>query len=131
MTVKNAVPPFPTAMTQAVADVLAQTDYPGLTNRELEQLLPAAKLTDWENPAANKRDKLATTLNSAQMRRKSGAGPLTEVEPHYFQTRPASLRTSPISFHPANSSLRTVPRPPLGSVGRRDRAPWTRFVVRL
>ena len=30
---KQPMDPFPTAMTQAVAEVLAQTDYPGLTGR--------------------------------------------------------------------------------------------------
>lgn len=73
VTPKTPQPPYPIAMTRVVAEVLGQTDYPGLTNRELEQLLPAAKLTEWEAPAANKRDKLAATLNNAQLRRKSGA----------------------------------------------------------
>jgi hypothetical protein len=71
MTQKAPLPPFPTAMTRAVADVMAQTDYPGLTGRELEQLLPAVKLTELE-PGTNKRDRLAATLNNAQVRRKRG-----------------------------------------------------------
>ena len=60
MTPKAPPPPFPTAMTRAVSDVLAQTGYPGLTGRELEQLLPAVKLAELEM-GTNKRDRLAVT----------------------------------------------------------------------
>lgn len=68
---KAALPPFPTAMTRAIADVLAQTDYPGLTAGELQQLLPFAKLHDLE-PGSSKRERLAATLNNAQVRRGRG-----------------------------------------------------------
>lgn len=71
MTLKAPLAPFPTAMTRAVAEVLAQTDYPGLTGRELEQLLPAVKLSAFE-PGSSKRERLAVTLNNAQVQRKRG-----------------------------------------------------------
>lgn len=71
MSQKKPLPPFPTAMTRAVAEVLGQTDYPGLTGRELEELLPAVKLHELEL-GSNKRDRLAATLNNAQVRRERG-----------------------------------------------------------
>lgn len=71
MTQKAPLAPFPTAMTRAVAEVLAQTDYPGLTGSELEQLLPAVKLSAFE-PGSSKRERLAVTLNNAQVQRKRG-----------------------------------------------------------
>lgn len=54
MTQEAPLAPFPTAMTGAVAEVLAQTDYPGLTGRELEPLLAAVNLSAFE-PGSNKR----------------------------------------------------------------------------
>lgn len=65
-------PPFPTAMTEAIADVLAQTDFPGLSTSQLERLLPAANLTTLDE-GPNKRTRLLTTLNNAQLRRNTGA----------------------------------------------------------
>lgn len=71
MSEKEPLAPFPTAMTRAVSEVLAQTDSPGLTSRELEELLPAVKLHELE-PGPNKRDRLTATLNNAQIRRGKG-----------------------------------------------------------
>lgn len=68
---KPPMPPFPTALTRAVAGVLGQRDYPGLTGREIEELLPAVKLHELE-PGSNKHDRLAATLNNAQVRRGRG-----------------------------------------------------------
>lgn len=71
MSAKKPLPPFPTAMTRAVSEVLGQTAYPGLTGRELAELLPVVKLQELE-PGSNKRDRLCATLNNAQVRRKGG-----------------------------------------------------------
>jgi len=72
MTQKPKTPVFPTAMTEAVADVLAQTEFPGLSTNKLEGLLPGAKLSELD-PGPNKRTRLLTTLNNAQIHRGSGA----------------------------------------------------------
>jgi uncharacterized protein (TIGR02391 family) len=72
MTDEPRTPVFPTPLTEAVAEVLGQTEYPGLSTSKLEALLPAAKLTELD-PGPNKRTRLLTTLNNAQLRRGSGA----------------------------------------------------------
>ncbi len=69
---KQPMDVFDTAMTIAVADVLAQTDYPGLTESEIVRPLPAAKLTALED-GRNKRERLAATLNNAQVEKRNGA----------------------------------------------------------
>lgn len=69
---KQSMEPFPTAMTQAVAEVLAQTDYPGLTGAQLVRLLPAAKLSVLLD-GPNKRERLAATLNNIQVEKHNGA----------------------------------------------------------
>jgi uncharacterized protein (TIGR02391 family) len=69
---KQPMDVFDTAMTIAVADVLAQSNYPGLTESEMVRLLPAAKLTALED-GLNKRERLAATLNNAQVEKRNGA----------------------------------------------------------
>src|SRR5687768_15028347 len=71
-TQKKPMDPFPTAMTEAVSEVLAQTNYPGLTRSELVRLLPAANLSELED-GPNKREQLAATLNNVQVRKNNGA----------------------------------------------------------
>ncbi len=94
MTQKPKTPVFPTAMTEAVADVLAQTEFPGLSTSKLEGLLPGAKLSELD-PGPNKRTRLLTTLNNAQIHRGSGAtlagaDPAT-TSPTLNSEEPASL----------------------------------------
>lgn len=63
---------FPLQVTRAVCNVLAQTEYPGLSGSELRELLHAAKLNDLA-AGPNKRTQLLTTLHNAQVERKSGS----------------------------------------------------------
>lgn len=57
-------PPFPYETVRAICDVLAQTDYPGLTNSEIDRLLGAMALGPRD--PGNKRDGLLSTLHRAQ-----------------------------------------------------------------
>ncbi|HKT04755.1 MAG TPA: TIGR02391 family protein [Rugosimonospora sp.] len=59
-------PPWPTAAVQAVADVLASTDWPGLTNAEIGRLLAMLGIADVE--AGNKRTRLWGALHNQQLR---------------------------------------------------------------
>lgn len=61
---------FPTAMTEAVCNVLAATDYPALSTSELERVLGPTKLELEEGP--NKRTRLLVTLNNAQVTQNAG-----------------------------------------------------------
>jgi uncharacterized protein (TIGR02391 family) len=59
-------PPWPPAVVQAVADVLASTDWPGLSNAEIGRLLMMLGIADVE--AANKRTRLWAALLNQQQR---------------------------------------------------------------
>lgn len=65
------LPVFDLQLTEAVCDVLAQTDYPGLTTQELQSALRPAKLFELEM-GPNKRTRLLHTLHNAQVRRGRG-----------------------------------------------------------
>ncbi|AGL16118.1 TIGR02391 family protein [Actinoplanes sp. N902-109] len=59
--------PWPTAIVQEIAEIMGSTESPGLANREIEQLLAAASITDVLD-APNKRSRLATALLQQQQR---------------------------------------------------------------
>lgn len=63
--------PFPMDFIKGVADILAQTDYPGLTNSEIDTLLPMAGISQ-RVAGGNKRDSLYATLNNKQFAQKAG-----------------------------------------------------------
>jgi uncharacterized protein (TIGR02391 family) len=65
------IPVFDLQFTEAVCNILARTDYPGLTASELVSALRPAKL-DGLDDGSNKRTRLLTTLHNAQVRRGSG-----------------------------------------------------------
>ena len=65
------VAPFAMDFIKGVADVLAQTDYPGLSNSEIDSLLPMAGIKERE-PGANKRESLYITLNNKQVQQGVG-----------------------------------------------------------
>ena len=62
---------FPMTCTQAVCDVLAQTNWPGLTNSEIDHLLTMVNVQSRED-GANKRDSLYRTLNNVQVQQQCG-----------------------------------------------------------
>lgn len=95
---------FPTALTVAVADVLAQTDYPGLSNSELVRLLPAAKLTELED-GPNKRERLAATLNNVQVEKGNGAYLVLFVN---AVMNPVRYVGNPDRFHELQAQLNSV-----------------------
>ena len=64
------LPVFPTAMTEAVCNVLAATESPALSTPEVERLLGSTKLALEEGP--NKRTRLLITLNNAQLTQDAG-----------------------------------------------------------
>lgn len=64
-------PVFDVQLTEAVCDVLAQTDYPGLTRSELLSALRPANL-DRLAEGPNKRQRLLVTLHNAQVERGTG-----------------------------------------------------------
>ena len=65
------VEPFQMDFIKGVADILAQTDYPGLTNSEIDTLLPMVGIKQRE-VGGNKRESLYVTLNNKQFRQKAG-----------------------------------------------------------
>lgn len=69
MAEKVKLPVFDMQFTEAVCNVLAQTERPGLSTSELESALLPTKLTVLED-GPNKRTRLYYTLNNAQVRRR-------------------------------------------------------------
>ena len=65
------IPPFPTEMVKGVCDVLAQTDFPGLTGSEIDSLLRMVRV-DQRETGANKRESLYVTLHNVQARQQAG-----------------------------------------------------------
>lgn len=65
------IDPFPMDFIKGVADVLAQTEYPGLSNSEIDALLPMAGISQREQ-GRNKRESLYITLNNKQHRQGLG-----------------------------------------------------------
>jgi uncharacterized protein (TIGR02391 family) len=63
---KTLHPPWPPAVVQAVADVLASTDWPGLSNSEISRLLTMLAIPNVEAP--NKRTRLWAALDNQQLR---------------------------------------------------------------
>lgn len=61
---------FPTAMAEAVCDVIAATSYPALSTPELERALAPTRLNLEQGP--NKRTRLLITLNNAQVTQYAG-----------------------------------------------------------
>ncbi len=59
-------PPWPPAAVQPVSDVLASTDWPGLTNAEIGRLLAMLRIEDGEAP--DKRTRLGVALHNQQVR---------------------------------------------------------------
>lgn len=57
--------PWPAAVVEAVARVLAATDWPGLTGKEISRLLQQSRVTDVE-PSLTKRDRLSQALLARQ-----------------------------------------------------------------
>lgn len=64
-------PVFDLQLTEAVCNILAATDYPGLTVSEIVSALRPAKL-DGLDDGPNKRTRLLTTVHNAQVKRGSG-----------------------------------------------------------
>lgn len=64
------IPIFEITMTEAIADVLAQTNHPGLTNTEIDRVLEQVRVTS--EMGSNKRDRLYRTLHNAQVRQGCG-----------------------------------------------------------
>lgn len=65
-------PVYDLAVTEAISNVLAQTDYPGLSGGELIAVLKHAKVFDMED-GPNKRTRLLHTLHNNQVSRGDGA----------------------------------------------------------
>ncbi|NLG23637.1 MAG: hypothetical protein GX555_19670 [Actinomycetales bacterium] len=64
MPAKTLHPPWSSDVVQAIADVLASTDWPGLTNTEITRLLAMLRIPDVEAP--NKRTRLWAALLNKQ-----------------------------------------------------------------
>ena len=58
-------------MVKGVCDVLAQTDFPGLTGSEIDSLLRMVRV-DQRETGANKRESLYVTLHNVQARQQAG-----------------------------------------------------------
>lgn len=105
-------PPFDDAVLRQVCDVLAETDA-GLTNKQLDELLAAAKITDPTPRSAgpgtyvsmNKRDRLHTALSRAQS--SSGAGNVVVAFIHRAM-HPARYASSPELFEERRHQLNVV-----------------------
>lgn len=97
-------PVFDLAVTQAVCDVLAQTNAPGLTGSEIRAALEHARLFELEL-GGNKRTALRITLHNAQVTRKSGATLAAFVN---AAMRPALYVDSPGRWHELRGQLDQV-----------------------
>jgi uncharacterized protein (TIGR02391 family) len=64
------ISPLPMEFIKGVSDVLAQTDHPGLSNSEIDSLLPMAGISHRE-AGGNKRESLYITLNNKQLKQKA------------------------------------------------------------
>lgn len=64
------IDPFDVGFVKAVSEVLGQTEFPGLSNREIDQILAQVKIA--ERRPGNKRDSLYEALQTAQVRQKCG-----------------------------------------------------------
>jgi uncharacterized protein (TIGR02391 family) len=69
--VVNRIPVFDPQFTEAVCNVLAQTESPGLTGPEIRSLLEMVRVSELE-PAGNKRSSLYITLHNVQVRQACG-----------------------------------------------------------
>ncbi|KAA0085577.1 TIGR02391 family protein [Mycolicibacterium sp. P9-64] len=65
------IPPFAPEFVKGVCDVLAQTDFPGLSGSEIDSLLQMVRVTERE-PGGNKRESLYITLYNVQVRQQAG-----------------------------------------------------------
>lgn len=65
------IPPFPPEFVKGICDVLAQTDFPGLTGSEIDSLLQMVRVRQRE-PAGNKRESLYITLYNVQVHQQAG-----------------------------------------------------------
>jgi len=70
--VASPTPVFDLAVTHAVCDVIAQTDYPGLTGSELRAGLEHVRILELPTEQQNKRTALRIALHNAQVQRGSG-----------------------------------------------------------
>jgi uncharacterized protein (TIGR02391 family) len=70
LAVKQA--PWDSSIVMAVCEVLAATDYPGLTWSEIERLLPSAGVRERHNVNLNKRTRLYAALLNTQYRQQAG-----------------------------------------------------------
>jgi len=68
---KTRHPVFDQQLTEAVCNVVAQTEYPGLSGSELESVLQAVRVDVFEE-GPNKRTRLFRTLHNTQVRQKAG-----------------------------------------------------------
>jgi len=69
--VTDKIPPFPMEFTQAVCNILARTDYPGLTNAEIDSLLAMVNVRN-RPTEMNKRASLYFVLNNVQVNQHCG-----------------------------------------------------------
>ncbi len=65
------IPSFPPDFVKGVCDVLAQTDFPGLTGSEIDSLLQMVRVRQRES-GGNKRESLYVTLYNIQVRQQAG-----------------------------------------------------------
>jgi uncharacterized protein (TIGR02391 family) len=65
------IPVFDLAITQGIANILAQTAWPGLSNSEIDDLLQMTRIRTREE-GRNKRDSLYRTLHNTQVRQSCG-----------------------------------------------------------
>lgn len=67
----DKIPVFDPQFTEAVCNVLAQTEFPGLTGSEIRTLLEMVRVRELE-PAGNKRASLYVTLHNVRVRQACG-----------------------------------------------------------
>ncbi|MCH3973652.1 TIGR02391 family protein [Bifidobacterium tibiigranuli] len=65
------ITPFPQDFVKGVCDVLAQTDFPGLSGSEIDSLLQMVRIHE-RQPGSNKRESLYITLYNTQVRQQAG-----------------------------------------------------------
>lgn len=98
------VPPFAPEFVRAVCDVLAQTDTPGLSNSEIDQLLSQLRLGG-RDTGLNKRTSLFYALYNAQVPKQTGQPVVRFINAAMAPIRYANARTR---FEDLRSQLNEV-----------------------
>ena len=97
-------PPYPEEFVRAVCDVLAQTEFPGLTGSEIDRILAARQL-EKRSAQFNKREGLFYVLYNAQVPNQSGGPVVGFIN---AAMKPLRYTNDPLRFEALRGQLNEV-----------------------